>query len=69
MQLLNDEYLQEIGVSLSELSRKSGVPYSTLIKYFHLIDPRGIPAPLLPNARKIASALNVPLEELRFLGE
>ena len=67
--LLNDEYLEQAGITLRELAKKSETPYSTLIKYFHLIDTRGLTTPLLHNARRIAAALNLPLDDVRFLGE
>jgi hypothetical protein len=66
---LTEENLRVMRLSIAELSRKAEIPYSTIVKYFHLIDPRGLPIPSLQNARKIAKVLDVPLEQIKFLGE
>ena len=67
--MLNDGVLDSLGLNMAELSRRSGVPYSSLVKYFHLTDPRGLPSPTLRNARKITKALGLPLDDVCFLGE
>ena len=69
MELITEEFILSKGFTIAELARKTGIPYSTLIKYVHLIDKRGIPCPHLGTARKIASALCMPLDEMRFMGE
>lgn len=53
----------EAGLSLRELSRRSGVPTATI----HAIESGRIPRPGLGSAAALAAALGLPLEDLAAL--
>ncbi len=65
--LLDMNKLRELNFSVSTLSLKAQISYPTLCKYFRPEGQASLPS--LPNARKLAATLGMPLEQIQFMGE